>query len=267
MADLPTIKIHPPGHYVELAGDALFLGRDCRLATLVPCLQDKVVSTRHCVIRREGERWMLEDLGATNGTWIRGRPITRRITLRTGDTFTLGKEGPKVECVAGFGTAGPRRVSRGTNGSTAETLVADPRSARTELLDASPAPARTVRTRAPVIEGSAERPFRVASTPTLRLVRERNGEELTASGERIVIGRDPTAAQILLRADDERHVSGLHAEIRFSPDGRVTVRDLGSRNGTWLNDRRLKGEAPIEVGDRLVLGNAPTVLIVAALEI
>jgi pSer/pThr/pTyr-binding forkhead associated (FHA) protein len=267
MADLPIIKIHPPGHYVELDGDALFLGRECRLANLVPSLQDKVVSTRHCVIRREGERWMLEDLGATNGTWIRGRSITRRITLRTGDTFTLGKEGPRVECVAGFGAARPGRASPGTDASTAETLVVDPRSARTQPLDAPAAPARTVRSRAPSIEGSAERPFRVAGTPTLRLVRERTGEELTASGERIVIGRDPSAAQILIRADDERHVSGLHVEIRFTPDGRAVVRDLGSRNGTWLNDRRLKGEAPIEAGDRLVLGNAPTVLVVAAIEI
>ena len=31
----------------------------------------------------------------------------------------------------------------------------------------------------------------------------------------------------------------------------AVVRDLGSRNGTWLNDIRLKAEAPLEVGDRL----------------
>ena len=56
-------------------------------------------------------------------------------------------------------------------------------------------------------------------------------------------------------------------EIALFADGRAVVRDLGSRNGTWLNDIRLKAEAPLEVGDRLVLGNAPTVLVVAALEI
>jgi len=44
------------------------------------------------------------------------------------------------------------------------------------------------------------------------------------------------------------------------------VRDLGSRNGTWLNDRALAGDAPLRVGDRLLLGNAPTLLLVDALE-
>jgi pSer/pThr/pTyr-binding forkhead associated (FHA) protein len=107
----------------------------------------------------------------------------------------------------------------------------------------------------------------VAGDPTLRLVREHGGEEFSASGRSVVIGRDPAAAQIVIRTDEERHVSGRHAEVRFLPDGRVVVRDLGSSNGTWLNDIRLKTQQPLEVGDTLVLGNAPTVLVVAALEI
>jgi pSer/pThr/pTyr-binding forkhead associated (FHA) protein len=50
-----------------------------------------------------------------------------------------------------------------------------------------------------------------------------------------VVGRGPEAAVAV--EDDE--VSKRHAVIRL--DGPVcTITDLGSRNGTWVNDRRLR---------------------------
>ncbi len=267
MATLPIVKIDPPGHFVELDGDVLFLGRDARLATIVPSLQDKVVSTRHCLIRRVGRRWILEDLDSTNGTWLNGEAVTEKTALRTGDIFTLGEGGPQVTCVAGFGGRTKEQAARGEAAAThAETKVVDPNEARTELITPV-GESRPAAGRPGAGDGSAVHPFRAAGEPTVRLVRESTGEEFTASGQRVVLGRDPEAAQILIRADEERHVSGRHAEIAFFADGRAVVRDLGSRNGTWLNDIRLKAEAPLEVGDRLVLGNAPTVLVVAALEI
>jgi len=269
MATLPIVKIDPPGHYVELDSDVLFLGRDSRLAALIPALQGRGVSTRHCVVRRHGRRWVLEDLGSTNGTWFDGRAVTEKLALRTGDVFTLGEGGPRVSCVAGFGGHTHDRLKRTTvaaSPSPSKTKVVDPSDARTELIAPAEGP-RPAHASAGAGDGSSVRPFRVTGAPTVRLVRRKTGEELAASGQRVVIGRDPEAAQIVIRADDERHVSGRHAEIAFCLDGRAVVRDLGSRNGTWLNDIPLEAEAPLEVGDTLTLGNAPTVLVVAALEL
>jgi ABC transport system ATP-binding/permease protein len=263
MAELPIIKIHPPGHYVELDADELFLGRDSRLAALVPCLQDPGVSTRHCVIRRDGRRWVLEDLGATNGTWLRGRALKGKAPLRTGDAFMLGQDGPRVECVAGFGEPLPRTAAEAAE---AATVLTEPPPPTTPSIDGRTVPSRRPRG-VGASDGSAEHPFRVAGEPTLRLVHQKDGKEISGTGRSIVIGRDPSATQILIRSDDERHVSGRHAEVRFLDDGRVVVRDLGSTNGTWLNDIPVRAEAPLAVGDKLVLGNAPTVLVVAALEI
>ena len=48
-------------------------------------------------------------------------------------------------------------------------------------------------------------------------------------------------------------VSRDHAEVLLS-DGRVVLRDLGSRNGTRLNGKRVEGEATIKSGDRLEIG-------------
>ncbi len=270
MASLPLVKIDPPGRYVELDGEVLFLGRDSRLAALIPSLTEKVVSTRHSVVRHHGRQWILEDLGSTNGTWLNGVAVTERVALRTGDVFVLGEGGPRVTCVAGFGAASKEMATRveppGGSRRATKMKVVDLSEARTELI-APVAEERRAEAHAGAGDGSARHPFRGAGEPRVRLVREKTGEALTASGQRIVIGRDPEAAQILIRADDERHVSGRHAEIVFFSDGRAVVRDLGSRNGTWLNDIRLKAEAPLEVGDRLLLGNAPTVLVVAALEV
>lgn len=67
----------------------------------------------------------------------------------------------------------------------------------------------------------------------------------------IAIGRSPAADLVIADAQ----VSWTHATV-WQDQGRVFVRDLGSSNGTFVNDRRLaSGEAaPFEIGDRVRLG-------------
>lgn len=48
-------------------------------------------------------------------------------------------------------------------------------------------------------------------------------------------------------------VSRVHAELRFE-GGRWVVYDLGSSNGTYVNDRRVAGSVPVRPGDRLRFG-------------
>jgi DNA-binding winged helix-turn-helix (wHTH) protein len=64
-----------------------------------------------------------------------------------------------------------------------------------------------------------------------------------------VIGRDPDAAAWI----DSAVVSRRHAELVVQ-DGRVTIEDLGSRNGTFLNGTRLTGASPLAHGDEIRLG-------------
>ncbi len=49
-------------------------------------------------------------------------------------------------------------------------------------------------------------------------------------------------------------VSRLHTEI-FEKDGKLFVKDLGSLNGTFLNNNRLESEQPLEPNQLLTLGN------------
>jgi pSer/pThr/pTyr-binding forkhead associated (FHA) protein len=49
-------------------------------------------------------------------------------------------------------------------------------------------------------------------------------------------------------------VSRRHAVVRALDDG-LAVEDLGSTNGTFVNDTRIEGVAPLQPGDRVRFGN------------
>jgi len=68
------------------------------------------------------------------------------------------------------------------------------------------------------------------------------------------IGRDPESD---IRFDPERElmVSRQHARIVRQPDGRITIEDSGSRNGLYVNGRRVSGGAELSPGDEVKLGN------------
>jgi len=74
-------------------------------------------------------------------------------------------------------------------------------------------------------------------------------------GNRCLLGRHP-ACDIRL---DEGHVSGEHASLHWLGDS-WELRDLGSRNGTFLEGRRLDrgGRAALLPGQSFLLGNRGT---------
>lgn len=68
------------------------------------------------------------------------------------------------------------------------------------------------------------------------------------AGESLVVGREPLVDLPVLDAG----VSRRHAELR-SDDTSVELRDLGSRNGTWVNGRRVT-TARVSAGDLVAFG-------------
>ena len=61
-----------------------------RLSTSDVVLSDANVSRRHAEIRRDAGRWVLVDLGSTNGTVVNGK-LAREHPLKDGDKLTFGK--------------------------------------------------------------------------------------------------------------------------------------------------------------------------------
>lgn len=69
-------------------------------------------------------------------------------------------------------------------------------------------------------------------------------EYVLAEGATASIGRSPESDICI----PERHVSRAHAVINYR-DGVFMITDLGSANGTWVNDQRLTDPFPLFGGD------------------
>lgn len=240
MAAHPQLKLLPQGPFIEIDGESLFLGRDCNLVTAIPALAQKVVSNRHCCIVREPDgQWTLDDLNSTNGTWLHSDRLKHRAVLMSGDVFSLGRFGPRFQVHLPL-PVDPNATLREDEFADAATILESP-------------------------DGSAEHPFKVGRTPEIVLRHQRTGQQFAAQGYTIVLGRDPDSAQICIKSDEEKHVSSRHAEIQFRANGTVMLHDLGSRNGTWVNEEQVKTEVEIHEGDTLTIGARSTTLTVMRL--
>jgi pSer/pThr/pTyr-binding forkhead associated (FHA) protein len=75
-------------------------------------------------------------------------------------------------------------------------------------------------------------------------------EQIALSDQPLTIGRSPKADIVL---DDEK-ASRLHCGIRFQ-DGQYYVKDLSSKNGTFLNGEKIEF-MHIQNGDRIRVGSS-----------
>jgi hypothetical protein len=87
--------------------------------------------------------------------------------------------------------------------------------------------------------------------PTTVMVRDGDGKKLGTYklSEPLEIGRSDTS-QIRL---DDTYVSSSHARL-FPRNGSWYVEDLGSTNGTYLNQQRVQSSLEVHPGDTLKVG-------------
>ena len=78
---------------------------------------------------------------------------------------------------------------------------------------------------------------------------KRPGQEIAVSGPEFLVGRAP---ECKLRPNSDM-VSRRHCMISIS-EGRATIRDLGSRNGTLVNDEKIAAEHELRTGDKIKIG-------------
>jgi pSer/pThr/pTyr-binding forkhead associated (FHA) protein len=74
------------GKRTVLSGSRMLIGRsrDCDIT-----LEDPNASRRHAELRNEDGRWVVTDLGSTNGIKVNGRRVGEAV-LQPGDELTLG---------------------------------------------------------------------------------------------------------------------------------------------------------------------------------
>ena len=97
--------------------------------------------------------------------------------------------------------------------------------------------------------GSRRRERRAPTQLAVLEPRERQGN-VFAIGREVVLGR---AASAGISLELDTYASQLHAHVFVTDEG-VFVEDLGSTNGSILNGTRLTSPQPLQIGDRLQVG-------------
>jgi pSer/pThr/pTyr-binding forkhead associated (FHA) protein len=103
------------------------------------------------------------------------------------------------------------------------------------------------KTGAPPAPGSARRAF------ALRFIsgKYQGGEFPIYPDKPIVVGRSSDLDMVLV----EDMVSRRHAKIAVGSDNTITIEDLGSTNGTFVNGEKVK-KARLKEGDRVLIGTS-----------
>lgn len=225
------------GSLHEFEAGEIRVGRDPELEFSLSGEGTDVVSGTHVRFTYRVRRWWIEDMGSRNGTYVGERRLVsgQAEVVAAGTVIRLGKSGPRVKVEA----AGSRSL---------EATMAEKGTPAEPPLE-------------PAAAGSRQPPGAI-----LKLVFEdaKTGVRYSASGALIRIGRGSDCEVRPLGAEDEL-ISRHHAEIALAADGAALIRDARSVNGTFLNGGYLEGDAVLQEGDQIALGDEGPVLIVEEL--
>lgn len=219
-------------------GGKLIVGRTTTVEISVP---DKQVSSKHAEVFEKDSRWYVTDTGSTNGTFVDGKKLTPGQAQGLTDAIPI-RFGPDAAFM--FLTAQSflpifRRLQE--KAGKEDDIRPNVLDARTE---AKGIPVKRVQ------EASGGHP-RAGAGPELFLCCEGFDGMRLEVGKAVIIGRSPGHATMVLPHGE---VSRAHAEVLRTDERRVTVRDLGSANGTLLCGQKI-GIQPVD----LPLGKALTV--------
>lgn len=78
-----------PGAAFTLEGDQMSIGRD---STNEIVINDAEISRRHARLTFQGGKYVLEDLGSTNGTFVNGQRLAGPRVLKAGEVVSFGEQ-------------------------------------------------------------------------------------------------------------------------------------------------------------------------------
>jgi ABC transport system ATP-binding/permease protein len=276
--DGPAIVVRTQGSDRSLqAGPAYSIGRNPESDIVV---DESRVSWRHAVLRLEGNTWLLEDLGSTNGTFM-GAQRVQRVEITADCVVRLGhpEDGQRLWCSVEAPPEPP--------GHPMTAAAATPGPPPTSVNPQPPAPPSPPPARLPgggyggdyggggapggygggTPGGGGGAPARGPGELVGAGVGASASRSVGASAGQSSIIRQPSAVMRLPtrvlrigRASDNEvvvadlSVSRYHAELRRSPRG-FEIIDLQSHNGTFVNGQRISA-APVADGDMIGIGPA-----------
>jgi pSer/pThr/pTyr-binding forkhead associated (FHA) protein len=117
----------------------------------------------------------------------------------------------------------------------------------------NPAPAAAPANPAPAGAPTPERPRGRRAGPTRLVVTDGplRGTTLPLGASAVLIGRAPSCTLVL----DDDYSSSRHARV-FPEGDQWLVEDMGSTNGTFLDDQRVTGAVPVRPGAQIRVGQS-----------
>ena len=232
-------------------GESITVGRsrECDLS-----IAEAGASRRHVGLTREGATVVATDLNSANGTWIDGRRITGPTVVAAGGVIGLGSaQGPALqvrftEAPAVQPTGVPAgRLPRSRGGSLPAPALAPSNTG--VIFDRHQLPSGPMPERRPEPGGHTSVS---SSVPQVIPTPEHFAPDRRGSSGPVVLGIGRGLEnQIVL---DDLLASRRHTELVPEHDG-FEVRDVGSRNGTYVNGQRVE-VGHLGEGDLLAVGHS-----------
>lgn len=225
-------------------------------------LDDRTLSRFHARLERRGDRYVVVDLGAQNGIFLNGTRIQGESHLTPGDRIGMGRYvaifdqdnaqpsrrrgSGRMQVEGDLPSATAPAVTDDTLGSPGE--LDEPVEPLEEIAESFDGPALGTDPLEERFEGVTTAVETRPAVPALVLLY--NGLEVSRhriSGKKpLVIGRSKTSDLVISLLG----LSRKHATVSMDEHG-VVAKDLGSQNGTWVNNERIDKERRLKDGDLL----------------
>jgi pSer/pThr/pTyr-binding forkhead associated (FHA) protein len=168
------------------------------------------IAARHCELRTYGEHTIVLPLDANAATVLNGRQITSETVIKPGDLLLFAKIGCRI-------------------------------------VSMEKTPPQPLRKPPPPVSGDDDGRTRVRMALPKYMLRGVSGAtfgKTYAMVGTVIVGR-ANDATICIPSDE---ISRHHAKLQVVPDG-VMVEDMGSANGTFVNNQRVHGGTMLKPGD------------------
>lgn len=205
------------------------LGRDAKSSYLA--LEDPEVSRRHIMISLEEGSFFVENLSSTNPTELNGTILEESTPLNEGDNLKIGKT------LFVFTLQEPaEKLSSPQLGD--EDNYEKIKEELSVLTLASGAKTRWI--------------LKVIAGPNT------GGEFPLEEGRSYVIGKDASLCDIFFQ---DLSVSKQHAKLTLTKEGKLTIEDLGSRNGIIVQGKTINKEGSLHSQEMVSLGTTSFLII------
>lgn len=203
-------------------------------------LDDALISSTHCQIIYRNGRYVLQDLGSTNGSLVDGKHIGQHVAeaaLRPGVEIVLGSTRLIL-----FASEEPERVEKSDDGSKVAWLLDDELVARA---------ADEPETAVDLIGQSLRLPPRLEGRGRVEVIAGPDtGKTFRFTRGSVVIGRRQGEVPL-----SDAEISRKHAYIEVFGADMIFLRDVASTNGTYHNGRRVS-VARLQEGDTIGCGKS-----------